>query len=259
MRGIGIFVALLAMTIADAARADEIEGTIYAARRRPLAAESSPGNPDVKRSVFGGGVEWLDAPAEEKDGWVLRVGAAVEYQSDCAWDAASCGATRTIDQGTYTSTLPDDHVEAGGHARAGYVWRFLEAEAGLLVYSATYAGRAGVEPAPQTSFVPDVVARVGSRRTFVAVGYGSFAAPTMLSPLLYLQAELAFAEQWSTALTAGDCELDDYRHERFDLTLRYRVTKNLLLGEGLALTYARRLDGGAALGGDARFSVAWTF
>jgi hypothetical protein len=131
--------------VANDAHADEIEATVYAARKRPLAATSSPGEPDIKRNIVGGGVEYVDAPPADANGWVLRVGVAVEHQADCAWASPSCpfpssGGPRTVDLPAGTAHLAADHVEAGAHARVGYVWRVLQVEGGVLVYSTKVPG-----------------------------------------------------------------------------------------------------------------------
>jgi hypothetical protein len=253
-----------ALGLATTAHADELESTVFAARKRPLAAVHFPGGPDIKRNIAGVGLEWVDAPPDDKNGWLVRVGAAIEYQADCSWTQPTCpfpsgGGSRLVDMVEYQSTLPDNHVEAGGHARAGYAWGPVQLEAGVLVHSATYAGSYGQQPVPSTGFVPDVVARVGWRRTFVAVGYGSFAASTILAPVFFLQAEAGFAERWSTTLTVGESQLDGYTHDRLDFGMRYRLTKTIRVGEGVALTHARRIDGEPTFGGEARLLAAWIF
>lgn len=223
-----VLVVGLVTSASAVARADEIgEATVYAASKRPLD--------DVKRNIAGVGLEWIDAPAPTRSGWTLRFGAAIEHEADCAWTKPTC----PFPSGSGPEV--NDHVEAGAHARIGWMWRLVQIEGGVLAYG--------------TSTVrPDVVARFGTRTMFLAVGHGTYAAPTMLAPLIFVQGELGFAERWTTTLTAGASPYDRLRHDRFDFAMHYRLTRNLRIGEGLALAHAR-----AVLGGEARLEVAWSF
>ena len=260
----GVVIIVLSCA-ASSARADElVEGTVYAASKRPLAATDFPGPPDVKRHIVGAGIEWLETPPRDQSGFVLRVGAAVEHHADCPWTEPSCpfpsgGGPREVDMREYRSLLPENRVEAGAHARVGWAWSVVQLEAGVLVYSATHPTVAPVAPGGTTSVLPDIVGRFGSRATFVAAGYGTYAAPTILAPGPYLQGEVAFAERWSTTLTAGLIDVDDYRHFRFDLALRAFVTSHVGVGTGFAMTYAHRLADQSAFGGELRAQVMYAF
>lgn len=237
--------ALIATVVASAprvARADDIaEATVYAANKRPLGSDAQ------RRNVAGVGVAWVDAPPPTRTGWTLRFGAAIEHEAECEAVRATCpfpgGDT--------------DHVEGGAHVRVGWLWRYVQLEGGVLAFSRTITTGNVTQVTQVTqkesTFLPEVVARLGPRTLFLAVGHGTYVAPTLLAPLLYVQAEIGFAERWATTLTAGTVLLSELRHERFDLGMRYQLTRNLRTGEGLALASARRL------GGEARIEVAWSF
>lgn len=250
--------------IALPARADEtIEIAPYAAWRRPLTAPNFPGPPAIRRSIAGGAIEWTDAPAPERTGWVLRFGGAVEHQADCP-TVASCpfpsgGGARVVDRTEYRSTLPDNHIEWGAHARGGWFWRAVQLEGGLLLYTQTIA-----DAPRELMLLPDGVARVGTRTTFVALGFGSFSSVNILSPMTYLQGQVAFADRWTTALTVGAHagpiaarDIDPYTHLRYDVALRYRVNPAVRAGVGLALTQNDPDAPRTKLGGELRFMLEW--
>ena len=256
--------ALAVFLFAGSVRAEEtIAFTPYAAWRRPLTPISFPGPPSIRRNIVGAAVEWLDAPQPERTGWTLRFGAAVEHQADCP-TSASCpwpggGGSRLVDRTEFTSLLPENHVEWGANARGGWSWRAFQFEGGLLVYTASVANRSR-----EINVLPDAVVRVGSRSAFAALGFGSFTGASLLSPSLYLQGELAFADRWATTFTfAGHNQpfaaqdVSPYQHLRWDLALRYRVVPAVRAGLGLALTTTDP-DRPTKLGGDVRFIVEWT-
>lgn len=261
----GLAVAAIAIFArARTAHADEsIEGTIYAANERPLAARTFPGSPDLKRAIVGLGVEWIDAPPRTRNGWTLRFGAAVEHQADCAWSQPTCpfpggGGPREVDMVESLSELPQNHVEGGAHVRVGWLWKHVQLEGGVLAFSRTTPTFA-LGPKSQSTILPDVVARFGTRTIFLALGHGTYAAPTLLAPMFFVQGEVGFADRWATTFTAGTDPFSGLRHDRFDFAMRYQLTRNLGLGEGLVLSYARTSDGHPRLGGEARVEVAWSF
>lgn len=249
------------------ARADEtFEVAPYAAWRRPLAPPFSPGPPPIRRSIAGAAVEWTDAPAPERNGWVLRFGGAVEHQADCP-TSASCpfpsgGGPRRVDLTERATTLPENHVEWGAHARGGWFWRSLQLEGGLLAYTTSIAGS---PPRPrEVMILPDAVARVGSRMSFVALGFGSFTGASVLTPMTYLQGQLLFAERWTTTFTLAahsqplaSRDVDPYMHIRHDAALRYRVNRAIRVGVGLALTHNDPDAARTRLGGEMRLMFEW--
>lgn len=250
------------------ARADEtIEVTPYAAWRRPLTPLTFPGHPAVRRNVVGGAVEWTDAPPPNRTGWVMRFGGAVEHQADCP-TSASCpwpsgGGARVVDQTESSTTLPDNHVEWGALARFGWLWRSVQLEGGLLVYTASLSGTP--PPPREVTILPDVVARLGTRSAFVALGFGTFTGASILTPMTYLQGELAFADRWASTLTlAGHNhplaarDVDAYQHLRFDVAMRYRMSRALRAGIGFALTTNDPDAARRRLGGELRFMLEWT-
>jgi hypothetical protein len=257
-----IFIAL--WTSPAEARADEtFEIGPYAAWRRPLTPPFFPGHPPIRRDVAGAALEWTDAPAPERNGWVLRFGGAVEHQADCP-TSASCpfpagGGDRFVDQTETGTTLPDNHVEYGAHARAGWFWRAVQLEGGLLAYTASIAG---TPPPPREPFLlPDAVARFGRRNTFIAVGFGAFTGSAVVSPATYLQGQLLFADRWTTAVTSsfhgGWREIDPYSYFRYDVALRYRIASSARIGVGLALTHGDPAGARLRLGGELRITFEW--
>lgn len=234
-------IVLIAAAVASAARTahaeETVEAAVWAASRRPLAP------PELQRNVAGIGVEWIDAPARSRTGWTLRFGAAVEHQADCARVEPQCAFPGA----------GDAHVEGGAHVRVGWMWRHVQLEGGIVAFSRTTP--ATPAPIAESKLLPDAVVRVGTRTVFLAFGYGTHAAPTMLAPLFFAQAEIGFAERWTTTLTAGTRPLDDVlRHDRYDFGMRYQLTKTIRIGEGLALASAY-----GRLGGEARLELGWSF
>lgn len=249
------------------ARADEtIAITPYAAWRRPLTPLTFPGQPSIRKNVVGGAIEWTDAPAENRTGWVLHFGGAIEHHADCP-TSASCpwpsgGGARTVDLTEYSIVLPDNHVEYGAHARGGWFWRAVQLEGGLLVYTASLSGTP--PPPREVTILPDAVARVGTRTSFVALGFGSFTGATTLTPMTYLQGELAFAERWATTLTfAGHNfpfaarEVAAHQNLRFDVAARYRLAPAYRVGLGLALSSTDPSAPRTRLGGELRITFEW--
>lgn len=223
---------LAALAARHAGASETVEGTVYAANARPVAG-TAPG--DARQNVVGAAIAWLDAPSEAHAGWTLRFGAALQHRAECAAREPSCAFPAS----------GDARIDGGAHARAGWFWRLAQVEGGVLAFG--------------KSIVPDVVGRLGTRRTFLALGHGTWAAPTILAPMLYVQAAIGFAERWATALTGGIGTFTDLRHDRLDLAMRFGATKNLRIGEGLSIARARLHDGRTLLGGEARLEVAWTF
>jgi hypothetical protein len=266
-RGLACLVAVGFSFVEAPARADEtLELTPYAAWRRPLAPPFSPGHPSIRRSIGGAAFEWTDAPQPERNGWVLRFGGAIEHQADCP-TSASCpfpsgGGGRVVDSTEYSTTLPENHVEYGAHARGGWFWRAVQLEGGLLAYTTTIAGK---PPQPRdVKLLPDFVARIGTRTTFGAIGFGTFAAAAIMTPMTYLQGQVVFARRWTATFTLAahvqpiaSYEVDPYMHVRHDLLLRYRLVRSARLGVGLGLTHQDPDAARTRLGGELRFVFEW--
>lgn len=254
-------VSFCALLFASTARADDrVEASVYAAAKRPLQAMSSLGS-DLNRNIVGGAVEWAHGPAVDQSGWLLRVGGALEHQADCG-RSRDCpfplgGGSRTVENVEGNRSLSPNHGEVGAHARVGWLWTHLQLEAGALVYTQSF-GSSRSTTRRDVSVVPDVVLRGGVRRTFLALGYGSYAATTIVAPGPYVQTALAFAERWQAALTGGYHDVVGYYTWRVDLGLSYRVTKNLRIGDGFGLTWAGS-NRSRKVGGDLRVDVAWLF
>lgn len=252
----------IACTTTIAHADDLLEGTAYVAARRPLEANRFPGPPNIRRNIVGAALEWEHLPVIDESGVTLRAGAAVEHQADCARESGCAfpggSGPRQIDQAEYTSTLPDNHVEVGGHARIGWSWRYVALEGGALAYRHTLASNYRTEPPAGVSVVPDLVLRVGERNAYLALGYGSFAATTLIAPGAYVQGAVGFAERWRTVLTGAYDDVVGYFTWRVDVALAYRVTERIRVGAGFALTWVGpKTD--RSVGGDMRLQVAWLF
>jgi hypothetical protein len=264
-RYVAVPVALL--LVASPAHADEtLEIAPYAAWRRPLSPPFFPGHPAIRRSIAGAALEWTDAPLPERNGWVLRFGGAVEHQADCP-TSASClfpsgGGGRVVDLTEYSTTLPENHVEWGAHARAGWFWRVVQLEGGLLAYTTTIAGS---PPQPRdVKLLPDAVARIGTRTSFGAIGFGTFTSAAVMTPMTYLQGQFVFARRWTATFTLAahappiaSYEVDPYMHVRHDLLLRYRIIRAARVGIGLGLTHEDPDAPRTRLGGEVRFVFEW--
>ena len=256
-----------AVSSSSVARADEtISFSPYVAWRRPLTPLTFPGQPNLRKNVAGAAIEWLDGPKPERDGWVLRFGGALEHEADCRTSAACAwpagGGPREVDLVETNTVLPNNHVEYGAFGRFGWFWRAVQLEGGLLVYTASLSG---TPPPPREVFIlPDAVARFGRRETFIAIGFGSFAGVSILTPATYVQGELAFADRWATTLTfAGHNspfaarDVAAHQHLRMDLAMRYRVVPAIRVGLGIGLTTTDPDAPRTKLGGELRFMVEW--
>lgn len=135
----------------------------------------------------------------------------------------------------------------------------MQLEGGLLLYTQTIA-----DAQRELMLLPDAVARIGTRATFVALGFGSFSSVNVLAPMTYLQGQLVFADRWTTTLTMGAHagpiaarDIDPYTHVRHDVALRYRVNGNVRAGIGLGLTHNDPDAPRTKLGGELRFMLEW--
>lgn len=131
-----------------------------------------------------------------------------------------------------------------------------------MVFTASLSG--SPPPPRELTILPDAVARVGTRTTFFAVGFGSFTGATILSPATYVQGELGFAERWATTLTIaahngpfGARDIDAYQYLRFDVATRYRVNRAIRAGVGLGVTTNDSYSSRTRLGGELRFVFEW--
>lgn len=114
---------------------------------------------------------------EEGEGTVVILGASGERQTTTVRCSSECSADRAV--------APPPHVMLGGHARAGYRWRYFGVEGGAGVYQ---GWDDNTDRRPSVGAYPELELRGGKSGDFAiqgVLGFGSPIVTTIQRPGLY--------------------------------------------------------------------------
>jgi hypothetical protein len=264
-----VLLVLAAVLVAERAAADTTLGMTMFGARRPLALDDRPSVSDeVLRNAFGAAMTVVDGPPPDARGLVVRAGLGIEHAADCAWfdRRPSCpfptGSGPEHPSDPTVSAPPLNRVEYAAHGRVGWDFHYLALEAGAVVYTASDAfpdSPTTMKTVTESHLRPDVVVRAGPQYAWLAVGYGTSSVTTMFYPGFYARGHLDFAERWGFTTSAARADQTSFGHYRLDLDVTYRATRNLILGDGVALMLAENTQNERALTGELRLFVGWRF
>lgn len=230
---------LMSLRAAASAHGAELEASFYGGVR-PRSATGGPTTDSHRVTYLGYGVE---ASNVTRDGLVVRAGFSIERHGYCTW-AGDCpwpgGSGPFLDDWVEGSTsFPRVDEEYGAHARIGWRFDWFAFEVGFATFSESIGF--GYERAGRTwKTVPDVALRFGNDRGWLALGVGTYDAPTIQAAGgLYIRGRLPIDDRWGLLLAAGVAGDAFGYFFRADAALEWTIDARWKVGAGGAMLEAK--------------------